>query len=428
MSTWSASRALLDARQRARLRGLITGLGDNPFWEPRLKAAGLDPGGSSIDLSTFCARLPTITKAELVAEQAAHPPFGRGLTFPLGRYTRIHQTSGTSGQPLRWLDTESSWSEMLDTWTAVLRAAGIGADDRFLVPFSFGPFLGFWTAFEAAGRLGCLTIPGGGLDSVGRLRLLLASRATAMCCTPTYALRLAEVARSEDVDLGTAAVRSIVVAGEPGGSIAAIRQRIEQAWPGARVFDHHGMTEVGPVTIPNPRIPDVLHVRETSFLAEILDPSGVPVDRGEVGELVLTTLGRLGSPLLRYRTGDLVRESLRGPAALGSVELALEGGVLARADDMIVVRGVNLSPSAVESVIRDVAGDAEYRVTATQGSALVEVEVEIEVASGDPEQRVPRLERAFRDAFQLRVPVLAVAVGSLPRFELKAKRWRRVDT
>lgn len=421
-----AARSALEALQRARLRALLAHLADNAFWAPRLARAGLDAG--TVDLEAFRTRLPTVTKAELVADQQANPPYGTNLTFPLAAYTRVHQTSGTSGQPLRWLDTEATWSEMLDTWCAVLRAAGVGRGDRFFVPFSFGPFLGFWTAFEAARRLGCLVMPGGGLDSLGRLRLLLASEATAMCCTPTYALRLAEVAKEHDVDLGPSRLRVIVVAGEPGGSVPAIRGRIERAWPGARVFDHHGMTEVGPVSVPNPRLPDVLHVRERSFLAEILDPAGRPVTSGEAGELVLTTLGRVGSPLLRYRTGDLVRQSLRDPATLGTVELALEGGVLARTDDMVVVRGVNLSPAAVEAVVREVAGEAEYRVTARRGTALVEVGVELEAPAGDGAVAVARLERAFRDAFQLRIPVTAVDVGSLPRFELKAKRWRRLDT
>lgn len=414
---------MLEAAQLARLRRLLAALAANPFWAPRLAAAGLgSERGPVADLAGF-RRLPTIAKDELVADQQAHPPYGSNLTYPLARYVRCHQTSGTSGAPMRWLDTAESWAWMLDGWDAVFGAAGVGRDDTVLVPFSFGPFLGFWTAFDAATRRGCLTVPGGGLDSAGRLRLLGENGVTAMCCTPTYALRLAEVARERGMDPSALAPRAIIVAGEPGGSVAAVRERIERAWPGARVYDHHGMTEVGPVSVPDPDRPGLLYVRESAYLAEVLEPErDAPVAPGEVGELVLTTLGRLGSPLLRYRTGDLVRPSARPPSELGRPDLALEGGILARVDDMVVVRGVNLYPSALEAVVRAAAGDAEYRVTLSRDGALSEVALELEAEGPEPARA---LERALREAFQLRIPVTPVAPGTLPRFELKARRWRR---
>lgn len=420
-----AARALIEAGQLAALRRLLAALiPDNRYYAPRLAAAGLDRGVDS--LASFRARMPFTTKDELVADQARHPPFGSGLTYPLARYVRFHQTSGTSGAPLCWLDTEESWSWMLDTWVQVFAAAGIEAQDRVFFPFSFGPFLGFWTAFDAALRRGCLALPGGGLDSRGRLRVIFDSGATAICATPTYAIRLAEVAAQEGFDLGASQVRRIVVAGEPGGSVEATRMRIERAWPGAQVFDHHGMTEVGPVTVPNPDHPGVLHVRESAYLAEVIDPEdGTPVAPGSVGELVLTTLGRLGSPLLRYRTGDLVRRSAATPAGLGRAEVAFEGGILARRDDMVVVRGVNLYPSAVEAVVRAEPAVAEYRVTLDTGAVLSEVRVEIEAAPthDDPPALCRQLEASLRTAFRLRIPVSSVAAGSLPRFEMKAKRW-----
>src|SRR5262249_49358479 len=154
----------------------------------------------------------------------------------------------------------------------------------------FGPFLGFWTAFEAAARAGLLCLPGGGLSSTARLRLLLDNAATAVFCTPTYALRLAEVAAHEGVDLRSSPVRSAVAAGERGGGIPATRRRIEEAW-GARLIDHYGMTEVGPVAVECPEAPGFLHVAEAHYLAEIIDPgTGQAVPPGVEGELVLTTL------------------------------------------------------------------------------------------------------------------------------------------
>ncbi len=218
----------------------------NAFYETKLAAAGIDASIESLE--DFTARCPFTTKDELAADQAAHPPYGTNPSFPLEQYNRIHQTSGTTGKPLRWLDTPESWQSMLESWQAVYHAAGVSPTDRALFAFSFGPFIGFWMAYEAAAQMGCLCFPGGGLTSTTRLRILLENEVTILCCTPTYALRLAEVAAQEGMDLSSARLKTIVVAGEPGGSIPATRERIEAAWPQAKVFDHHGMTEVGPVT------------------------------------------------------------------------------------------------------------------------------------------------------------------------------------
>lgn len=420
--------------QLARLRHLLREVAaGNPFYRPRLEAAGLGEGASVED---FLARMPFTTKSELVEDQLRHPPYGTNLTYELTRYTRLHQTSGTSGQPLRWLDTEESWRVMVGHWRKVFAAAEVGAGERVFFPFSFGPFLGFWTAFEAASASGALAIPGGGLSTKARLRVLLDNRATCLCCTPTYALRLAEAAAEDGVVLAEeSAVAKVVVAGEPGGGISGVRARISEAWAGAQVFDHHGMTEVGPVSYPSPRFPGVLHVIESSYLAEVLDREALesgaaeppPVVPGEVGELVLTTLGRVGSPLLRYRTGDLVRRSARPAEELGTADLALEGGILARCDDMIVVRGVNLYPSAIEEILRRFPEIGEYRVELRTDRAMTEIQIDIEPWPQAPAEGLARrVEEALRANFQLRVPVRLADPGSLPRFELKAKRWVRV--
>jgi phenylacetate-CoA ligase len=420
--------------QLQRLRHLLAELLDgNGFYGPRLLEAGL--ADTIPDLATFTGRMPFTTKAEVVADQRAHPPYGTNLTYPLDHYVRFHQTSGTTGGvPLRWLDTVESWNECLKVWHRVFEVAGIGAGDRVFLPFSFGPFLGFWTAFDAARQRGCLTLPGGGLSTLGRLRLILDNGVDAVCCTPTYALHLGQTAAAEEIPLAEAGVRAVIVAGEPGGSVGATRSEVERLWGGkgggTRVYDHHGMTEVGPVSYPNPRFPGVLHILEESFLAEVLDPAtGKPVAPGEVGELVLTTLGRVASPLLRYRTGDLVRPSRRSPQELGYPDLALEGGILARVDDMVVVRGVNLYPSAVEEVLRAHNGVAEYRVELSRRGAMAEARVVVEPAAEvhDTASLARDLESALRTTFQLRIPVHLAAPGELPRFEMKAQRWQRQE-
>src|SRR4029077_16082492 len=274
----------------------------------------------------------------LVGDQAAKPPFGTNLTFPLDRYVRFHQTSGSSGElPLRWLDTVESWSWWERIWSDhVYPAAGVGAADRIFFAFSFGPFIGFWSAFGGAQRLGALAISGGAMSSEQRVRTLVALPATVLLCTPTYALRLADVARGLGLDLASSGIRVTLHAGEPGASISATRAAIEAAYS-ATCFDHTGMTELGPTGFSCSQR-DGIHAVETEFIFEVLDERGKP---SEEGELVATNLGRWGMPLIRYRTGDRVVVS-REPCLCGSPYMKLVGGIRGRVDDMFTVRGVNL--------------------------------------------------------------------------------------
>jgi phenylacetate-CoA ligase len=418
------SREELARSQGERLADLLGAiLPHNRFYARKFAAAGLAttaPAGR-VDLG----RLPFTTKAELQADQERHPPYGEVLTYPVERYSRYHQTSGTSGRPLRWLDTPASWSRLLDCWGALYRLAGVGPGDRLFFPFSFGPFLGFWTAFEAASRLGLLCLPGGGMRSTARLRFLLDNRATVVLCTPTYALRLLEVARAEGMDLASSSVRALIVAGEPGGSIPATRARIEAGW-GARVFDHNGMTEVGPVGIECVEGPGGLHLLETEYLAEVIDPvTGRALPAGTAGELVLTTFCRPGSPLVRYRTGDLVCVDPR-PCPCGRALVRLEGGIRGRVDDMIVVRGNNLHPSALQTILHRFPEVAEYRVEVDRSGALPVLRVEVEpYPPAHGAALAGRVDQAIRDELLFRAEVRAVAPGSLPRFELKAQRLVR---
>jgi phenylacetate-CoA ligase len=380
----------------------------------------------------YSGSTPLTLKAELAADQSDQPPYGRNLTFPLDAYSRLHQTSGTTGKPLRWLDTPETWEMLVNCWTEVYRAAGVTSKDAVYFAFSFGPFLGFWLAFDAANRLGCLCIPGGGQTSLARLHSILDLKATVLCCTPSYALHLAEVAAREQVDLSRSHVRVIMVAGEAGGSIPATREQIQRLWPGARVSDHHGMTEVGAVSYECPAQPCRLHIIDWAYLAEVIDPETLrPVPIGTPGELVLTTLKRVGSPLLRYRTGDLVKIAAHhkenAPCACGTFNTTLEGGILGRSDDMVVVRGVNVYPTAVEQIVRQFREIAEFRAQITHRGALSELRLTIEPQPHITETTalIDRVEKAFQGSLNLRIPVAIAPAGSLPRAELKARRWSK---
>jgi phenylacetate-CoA ligase len=424
-STDRLSRPALESLQIERLQVLVhTLLPANRFYARKFAAAGVD--SARVQTLRDVAGWPMTSKAELAVDQNGEPPYGTNLSYPLEKYTRIHQTSGTSGRPLYWLDTPESWQNCLSIWDNMFALAGIKPGDRLYFAFSFGPFLGFWTAFEAAERLGLFCQPGGGLSTVARLRQIIEHRATVVLCTPTYALHLAQTAAEQSIDLPSSTVRAVVVAGEPGGSIPATRRRIEQGF-GARVYDHCGMTEVGPTAIECQERPECLHIIETAYLAEILDPVDQrPVAPGSVGELVLTTLVRTGSPLIRYRTGDLVRAATK-PCPCGRAFLGLEGGILGRVDDMIHLRGNNVYPAALEAILRRCDGVVEYRITVDESTALTALRIEIEPAArADGERLAETVSHAIRDELLFRAEVRVVPQGSLPRFEMKARRVVRL--
>jgi len=360
-------------------------------------------------------RLPFTTKAELLADQSAAAPFGTNLTYPLERYVRLHQTSGSSGdQPLRWLDTEDSWEWWLRIWADhVYPAAGVTAADRIFFAFSFGPFIGFWSAFGGAERVGAMVISGGAMTTEQRIRNLRDVGATVLLATPTYALRMAERAQELHLDLTSSDIRATIHAGEPGASIATTRAAIEAAFL-AEAFDHTGMTELGP-TGHSCTQRDGIHVIETEFIFEIIDAQGRAALEGE---LVATNLGRWGMPLVRYRTGDRVRLS-HERCSCGSPFAKLVGGITGRVDDMFTVRGVNLYPSQVEDIVRRHAGMAEFVIERRQIEHMDEVTRAVEEGGG---MTVERLEADLRQALGVRLGCRIVPAGSLPRAELKSKR------
>ncbi len=347
----------------------------NRFYSKRLK-----------DPKTF-EEIPFTTKSELVEDQTQNPPFGTDLTYPVENYVRIHQTSGTAGKPLAWLDTKESWDWWLRCWAEVYSGANVRAGDRVYVAFSFGPFIGFWA-------------------------------------TPTYALRLAEVAAQQGIDLVQGPIRTTVHAGEPGASIPETRRRIQEAF-GARTFDHVGMTEMGAYGFEC-EMQSGLHINEDEFIVEMIDPGTLrPVDPGTKGEMVLTNLGRLGSPLIRYRTGDLGVLS-REPCACGRQWARLMGGVLGRADDMITIRGVNVFPSAIENIVRRHSQVVEFAIEVSRRREMHELSLKVELENSAGEI-IERLRADISKNLNIRATIEHVPAGSLPRFELKSRRLRVVD-
>jgi phenylacetate-CoA ligase len=381
---------------------------DNGFYRAKLPKAARNP-----------REFPFTTKAELSEDQAAHPPFGTNLTYPIERYVRLHQTSGTTGRPLRLLDTRESWDWWRDCWQPVYRAAGVTARDRIFFAFSFGPFVGFWSAFGGAERLGALCLTGGAMTTIERVAAIVATEATVLMSTPTYALRLAEAAREEGIDLARSALRVSIHAGEPGASIPATRDRIEKEL-GVEAFDHTGATEVGAYGF-SCSARDGVHINESEFIVEVLDATGEARDEGD-GELVLTNLGRWGTPVIRYRTGDRVH-AVRGTCSCGRTLVKLAGGIAGRVDDMVTVRGVNVFPSAIEAIVRRFDEVGEYRVELARVREMDELRCILEA----PADVADRVASAIHRELGIRCLVESVSPGTLPRFEMKARRFNKTN-
>lgn len=407
---WSLDRAALQSLQIERLNALLKEVvpASNLY---KQKYGTEVPQLQSIE---ELASLPTTNKHELVAAAAAD----QWLTRPAEDFVRFHQTSGTRGTPMAVPDTADDWKWWMRAWSHTLAAAELGPSDRALLAFSFGPFVGFWSAFDALVQRGVQAIPGGGLTSAGRIDLIERTGANVLFCTPSYALHLAAEGTRAGAEVPDLPIGTVVVAGEPGGSLPATRARIEKAW-NARVVDHAGATEIGPWGFGDDlwNNPPGLRVVESEFLAEFFSvDTGGPARSGELAHLVLTNLGRRGAPVIRYETGDLVRPEwpTDGPCQF----VRLVGGVVGRADDMLVVRGVNVFPSSIEEVMRSHATIEEWRTIVTRQGEMDDLLIEIEDRANNPE----KISHELRLRLGLRIEVRTVPLGTLPRSELKSRR------
>ncbi len=395
-------------------------LASNAFYQSRLH---------KVDSWDDFYALPFLTKAEIVEDQKNNLPFGTNLTYPLGDYVRLHQTSGSSGgRPLRWLDTARSWLWWTGLWANhIYKAAGITSEDRIFFAFSFGPFVGFWSAYAGAERLGAMVIPGGSMSSEQRVLAIRDLQPTVLCCTPTYALRLGEVANQMGIDLSKSSIRKTLHAGEPGASIPATKRLIETMY-GAEVYDHTGMTELGPTGFAC-SAGDGVHFIESEFIVEVIpvgtDPQSNATQTDGKGELVVTNLGRFCSPLIRYRTGDLVDLS-REPCSCGSPFVKSVGGIQGRVDDMFTVRGINLYPSQVEEVLMRYSEIVNFQIRHQKVRQMDEVSLLIETRDGT-DDIVERVVLDLRHSFGVRIDCKSVPSGSLPREEMKAKRVVHVE-
>jgi phenylacetate-CoA ligase len=419
-----ASRAAMGRWQTARLRAQVAhAYRNSPFYRRKLRAAGVRP--DHVRGLADLARLPFTTKDELKENQAAHPPWGDVLAVPLAEVLRVHLTSATTGRPLAFLDTAEDWRGFYRSYARSLHAFGIRRTDMVMAAFSYGPWIGYWSGFYAAQELGCLVFPAGGLSTEQRIDALLTYPITALGCTPSYALFLAEAAARKGIDLARQAkVRITWHTGEPGAAIPATRARIEAAF-GSKAYDLPGLTEIAAWGFECEARSGLAHVHEDYCYPEVLDEADRPVGPGGRGELVFTSLYRRAMPLLRYRTRDVVQVADRR-CPCGRTLVALEGGVHARLDDMKKVRGIIVYPRRIEELVRPHPGVDEFQIVFRRRQGLDEILVRLDPAPAlVPAARqalCARVGETLQLGLGIRVSVEATESGALPRWDHKARR------
>ncbi len=398
------------------------------FHRELYEQAGVQPE----DIQTFddISRVPKVEKSMMQAIQRKDPfPYGDALCVPLEDVTEFRQTSGTTGQPVYQPDTWQDWEWWSECWAYILWAQGYRPRDRVFIPFGYNIFVAFWAGHYAAEKIGCEVVPGGVLDTQARLLKIEELQATAMMATPTYVLGMAEIAKNKlKMDPAQMSIRRITCAGEPGASIPATKKRMQDAW-NARVFDHAGATEIGAWSFECEHNPGGMHVNEAFFLVEIegVETGEIIQEPGAQGKMIITALDRQAQPCVRFDSKDIIAWDPQ-PCSCGRTFRLIKGGVLGRSDDITKVKGVLLSPTAIEAVVRDMPelGD-EYEVIVEKKGDMDKITLKVEMRPGTGD-RLKEIQGRLRDELRLKTNLGYNLefhdYGTLPRFEVKARRFR----
>lgn len=422
--TETMSRDELDELHLKRIKTMMSyAYRNSPMYKKIYDRAGIKPEDVR-SLDDFVKYVPFIDKKDLIEAQAANPPYGEALAVPPEHIFFRYQTSGTTGQPLLIPVTYYSALHYGEQWNYGFWAVGMRPSDTYYFPFNWGSFIGFWSAYWAVRRMGGTVISGGGLDTEGRIRQMLQLKPTVMFATPTYALHMSEVAKKIGADLPSSSIRITYLAGEPGASIVPTRRAIEEAF-GSKAYELYGIGEVGAIA---PGCPGQIgvHLAEDQAHSLVVNQRGEPVAEGEVGENVVTSYIQFAQPVIKYRTHDLVRP-YKGKCQCGKTWILFKGGVLGRTDNMIIIKGTNVYPTAIESLLGEIEGTSEnYEIHVVHEDGIDAVTVKVEAKQGLPDARydevAKRAQTLLRQKIGVRIGVEVVSRGSLPRYELKAKR------
>ena len=418
----SLPREQLTAIQDERLRAMVAYVHErSPYWRRKLEAAGVQPG--EIRSVADLPRLPFTTRAELDAEQAAHPPFGEYTASPRESWQGLYTTSGTSGRKLKRVVSRRDWRLMIERF---YRTPSPPPGEMFMLLGPIDGVLGATVGVEAARERGAIPVLAGMWDTRTKVEAIAELRPGVIAGAASYIMHLAEVAREMGIDLSACGLRGVTSFGEPGVGIEATQAVIASSFGVSEIIDGYGLTEVWPLGGNCPHSP-ALHIPDDLVAVECVDPDTLePLAEGETGEIVFTNLVGDTQPLLRYRSRDIGRLSFSEPCACGSTVTriaAIEG----RTDDMIWYRGVNFFPSAVENIVRrDGALSPEYRIVlddGPRGMPVVTVQVEALAELQQPAAMHERVRNALRGGLGVNPEVEILALGTLPRLEqAKAKR------
>ena len=422
-------REQLQALQLAKLQRMTQwAYARSPFHKSRFDAAGVHP--DQLKTLDDLRRIPFMTREAWMDSQVEQPLFGTLPTTTQDHAIRYHLTSGTSGRvPIRVLDGMKDWEWIAEMWSYGFWGFGVRPADVVYFAFGYGSFIGFWGAHYCCEKLGALVIPGGAQTTEARVKQIVEMGVTTVCSTPTYALRLWQQAQEMGIDLASSKVNKVILSGEPSGSIPAVKRQLEEAW-GAKCGDTAGMTELGTIMIFEcSHQPGGTHIIEDHFIEEVVNPeTGEPVPYGELGERVVTSFGRGFIPVLRYRTKDMVLKVPYSTCDCGRTGDIYQGGIRGRWDDMKLIRGTNVYPTAVEALIREHDAIDEFQIYIWRSEIRDEIAIKVEMKPGR-EAEWPALSETLAQELAaahegLRFIIELMPAGSLPRFELKAKRLK----
>jgi len=422
-------REQLQALQLAKLQRMTQwAYARSPFHKQRFDVVGFHP--DQLKTLDDLRRIPFMTRDEWMATQAEQPLFGVLPTTSQDNAIRYHLTSGTSGSvPIRVLDGMKDWEWIAEMWSYGFWGFGVRPEDVVYFAFGYGSFIGFWGAHYCCEKIGSLVIPGGAQTTEARVKQIVEMGVTTVCSTPTYALRLWQQAQEMGIDLTQSAVNKVILSGEPSGSIPAVKRQLEEAW-GAKCGDTAGMTELGTIMIFEcSHQPGGTHIIEDHFIEEVVNPeTGEPVPYGELGERVVTSFGRGFIPVLRYRTKDMVLKVPCSTCDCGRTGDIYLGGIRGRWDDMKLIRGTNVYPRAVEALIREHDAIDEFQIYIWRNDIRDEITIKVEMKPGREDEWPALSEELAKELASahegLHFIIELMPPGTLPRFELKAKRLK----
>ncbi len=442
---WDEERETLDPAQRDRIvleriqHQLRRVYAELPFYRRHYDAHGFHPDHVG-SLEDFTTKVPVITKMMLVADQIEHPPFGSYCRpMAAGEIARIHGSSGTSGVPTMYAVSRADWERAGDVHAMAQWCAGVRPDDIVQVGFPFGLFFGGWGVVQGAERIGATLFPLGITDSEKHLELMARLGSTIFSATPSYCIHLLSVAERMGIDLRAGTVRHLLVGGEPGGSLPGTREIIENGW-GATAADAGSTSEMYPFqTNAGCTAGTGTHLFTDEVFTEVVSAAdtNTPIPAGERGAVVYTHLWRDSQPMIRFAPGDETYLATEA-CPCGRTYPRLPEGILGRLDDMLVIRGANVFPSAIETALRTVSElGPEFSILVRKVGALDELTVRTELghrAAAELDALPPqegenrraalarRTEDALRRSVQIRVPVELLKPGTLPETTFKARR------